>query len=236
MIEQLDAPPGSATPAVSARLGVGLAVIDDQDVVHAGVAAWCAQAMPPITVVGCFHSPIEFLNRHPGPTPEVDVILIDLRIAGGRPDFGSLHRMCQAGQRVIVFSELCADEVILTSLELGAISYLVKTEGQPHLVDAIHAAHSGEPYLGPRMAKALLHDRSSGRPKLSDREKQVLVAWFRTESKELVGAQLCIAPTTVRTHLQRARAKYAAAGRSAPTKAALLARAVEDGILSLDEL
>ncbi len=86
------------------------------------------------------------------------------------------------------------------------------------------------------MAKALLTDRTTGRTKLTEREKQVLVAWFQTESKELVAKRLYIAPTTVRTHLQRARAKYAAVGRRAPTKSALLARAVEDGILSLNDL
>jgi DNA-binding CsgD family transcriptional regulator len=86
------------------------------------------------------------------------------------------------------------------------------------------------------MAKALLDDTTVGRVQLSDREKEVLVAWFQTESKELVGKRLYIAPTTVRTHLQRARAKYAAVGRPAPTKSALLARAIEDGILSLNDL
>ena len=86
------------------------------------------------------------------------------------------------------------------------------------------------------MGKAMLNDSTVGRIKLSEREKQVLVAWFQTESKELVGKRLFIAPTTVRTHLQRARAKYAGVGRPAPTKSALLARAIEDGILSLNDL
>lgn len=229
---------GSVFPSTSAAATdrCTVAIIDDHDVVHAGVAAWCAQAEPPIGVLGCFRSPMEFLARYPNPPHDVDLVVLEPHIAGGRPDFGSLQRLCRASQRVIVYSQLCSDEVILTSLECGAISYLAKTEGRHHLLAAIRAAKSGEPYLGPLMAKALLHDHASGRPRLSDREKQVLVAWFRTESKELVGAQLCIAPTTVRTHLQRVRAKYAAAGRDAPSKAALLARAVEDGILGLDEL
>jgi hypothetical protein len=76
----------------------------------------------------------------------------------------------------------------------------------------------------------LLNHQPVGRTNLSEREKGVLVPGFRTESKDLVGKRLSIAPTTVRTHLQRARAKYATVGRPAPTKSALLARAVEDGI------
>lgn len=86
------------------------------------------------------------------------------------------------------------------------------------------------------MAKAVLNEDTSRRPNLSQREKEVLVAWVQTESKELVGKRLYIAPSTVRTHLQRARANYAAVGRPAPTKSALLARAMEDGILSLNDL
>ncbi len=77
---------------------------------------------------------------------------------------------------------------------------------------------------------------SMGRLSLSERERQVLVAWFGTESKDLVGNLLHIAPATVRTHLQRVRAKYAGVGRPAPTNSALLARAIEDGIIGLSDL
>lgn len=215
---------------------VTVAIIDDHDVVHAGIEAWCAKADPPIDLVGNFLHPKEFLAHFPDVPNQVDVVLLDLQIDGNRPDFDTLRKLCESGQRVIIYSHLTADEIILTSLELGAVTYLVKSEGRLHLIEAIHAAASGTPYTGPRMAKALVNDRTSGRIKLSEREKEVLRAWFQTESKELVGKQLFIAPTTVRTHLQRARAKYAAVGRPAPTKSALLARAVEDGILSLNEL
>ncbi len=82
----------------------------------------------------------------------------------------------------------------------------------------------------------MLNDSTVGRPNLAKREKEVLIAWFRTESKELVAEQLSIAPTTVRTHLQRVRTKYAAVGRAATTKAALVARAIQDGIIDVDDL
>ena len=73
-------------------------------------------------------------------------------------------------------------------------------------------------------------------PGLAPREREVLIAWLLTDNKELVGRQLHISPTTVRTHLQRIRAKYAAVGRPAPTKAALVARAIQDGLISVDDL
>ncbi|WP_411156391.1 helix-turn-helix transcriptional regulator [Nocardia cyriacigeorgica] len=48
-----------------------------------------------------------------------------------------------------------------------------------------------------------------------------------TESKTLVGQRLYITTGTVNTHLERIRTKYAQAGRPAPTKAALVARAIQ---------
>lgn len=215
---------------------ITVAVIDDHDVVHAGIEAWCADADPPIRLVGNFLSPGEFLAEYPDTASNPDVVLLDLQIEGNRPDFETLRTLCERGDRVVVYSHITADEVILTCLDIGAVTYLVKSEGKHHLIDAIHAAHSTTPYVGPRMGKALLNDNTLGRIKLSEREREVLVAWFQTESKELVGKRLYIAPTTVRTHLQRARAKYASVGRPAPTKSALLARAIEDGLLSLNDL
>ncbi|WP_396910869.1 response regulator [Mycolicibacterium sp.] len=224
------------TPVGDTSRPITVAVIDDHDVVHAGVEAWCAEADPPIALVGSFTTPTAFLARFPDLPGTVDVVLLDLQIDGNKPEFETLRTLCHAGQRVVVYSHLVADEVILTCLDIGAVSYLAKTEGKRHLIDAVHAAHTSTPYVAPRMAKALLNDTQLGRTNLSEREKEVLIAWFQTESKDLVGKRLYISPTTVRTHLQRARAKYANVGRPAPTKSALLARAIEDGLLSLNDL
>lgn len=217
------------------RPDIAAAIIDDHDVVHAGIEAWCAQANPPIALIAKFRYPQDFFAAVHQLNP-IDVVLFDPQVNGGRFDFAALRMLCQAGQRVVIYSHIATDEIILTSIELGAVTYLVKSEGKSHLIEAIHAARSATPYLGPRMARALLNDRTCGRTRLSEREKEVLRAWFQTESKEIVAQRLHIASTTVRTHLQRARAKYALVGRPASTKSALLARAIEDGILSLDEL
>lgn len=74
------------------------------------------------------------------------------------------------------------------------------------------------------------------RPVLTPREEQVLRTWLLVDSKPAVGQELFISLGTVNTHLTRIRAKYAEIGRPAPTKASLVARAVQDGLISLDEL
>ena len=86
-------------------------------------------------------------------------------------------------------------------------------------------------------------DRSTGRrrrsypkPKLSQREVEVLRAWLNLDSKSAVAESLFISLGTVNTHLARIRVKYNEVGRGASTKAALVARAIQDGIVSIDDL
>ena len=216
---------------------IGVVIVDGHDVVHAGLAIWLAESeSPAIKVVGNYSHPASFVADHPVATAAVDVVLMALQYEGHRPEFRAIQTVSQAGHRVVVYSYLCSDEIILSSLDAGAITYVTKSESGVHLRDAILAARSGRPYIPPRTAQAMLNDRVIGRPGLTERERQVLVSWFRTENKDVVAHQLRIEPTTVRTHLQRVRAKYAAVGRPASTKAALIARAIQDGILSADDL
>lgn len=74
------------------------------------------------------------------------------------------------------------------------------------------------------------------RPSLTAREVEVLRTWLMVDSKPAVAQELFISLGTVNTHLTRIRAKYAEIGRAAPTKAGLVARAVQDGLVNLDEL
>ncbi|UHJ57091.1 LuxR family transcriptional regulator [Mycolicibacterium fortuitum] len=77
---------------------------------------------------------------------------------------------------------------------------------------------------------------TSARVQLSEREREILVTWLKTDSKMAAGQELYLTQSTVRTYLQRIREKYDRAGRPARTKAALVARAIQDGYIGLDEL
>ncbi|WP_370500188.1 LuxR C-terminal-related transcriptional regulator [Mycolicibacterium sp. jd] len=73
-------------------------------------------------------------------------------------------------------------------------------------------------------------------PLLTEREREVLVEWLRTDSKAAAAKRLFISRATVSTHIGRIRRKYTEAGRPAPTKALLTIRAIQDGILEIDGL
>ncbi|PXW31311.1 UNVERIFIED_CONTAM: regulatory LuxR family protein [Williamsia faeni] len=78
-------------------------------------------------------------------------------------------------------------------------------------------------------------DRAT-RPTLTDREIEVLRTWLICDTKQAAARTLFITAATVNTHITRIRDKYEAAGRAANTKAALLARALQDGLIAVEEL
>lgn len=210
-----------------------VSVIDQHDVVRAGVESWLASGA--LVTAGSFRDPADYATwvRTHGPA---DVVVTEIVRDGSSPDIDGLRTLCADGTPVVVYSQATADEVILASLDAGAFCYVAKTDGREHLLAALASIDTDEPHVSPHMAAALDRSRVSGRLHLSERERQVLVAWLRTGSKDDVSQQLHITPATVRTHLQRIRIKYAGVGRPASTKSALLARAVEDGIVGLSEL
>jgi DNA-binding NarL/FixJ family response regulator len=213
---------------------VSVAVIDSHDVVHVGIEAWATGSRPRVKVVAHYAHPREFLEQQPSDSPAIDVVVFGPE--GRSAEFDTVRRLCEVGYPVVVYSHLHNDEIILGSLDAGAVSYVLKSENGDHLAEAIYAAVTDTPYVAPRMAQALHNGEVKGRPRLSTREREVLIAWCQTENKDLVAKRLFVEPSTVRTHLQRVRAKYAAVGRPAPTKASLIARAIQDGLLDVDEL
>ena len=154
------------------RSAVSIMVVDRQAVVHAGLRFWLASSEPEIKIVGDFSEPAQFKSAHPAGSPAVDVVLCALEEDGHGPDFDTLGEICRLGHRVIVYSHDVTDEVILTCLDVGALTYVAKSENEYHLREAIYAARSNTPYVGPRMARALLNDRTVGRPHLSRRERE----------------------------------------------------------------
>ncbi|MEV4103187.1 response regulator transcription factor [Nonomuraea sp. NPDC049649] len=208
-------------------------IVDDHAAISAGVRAWCAGAEPPIELIDAGDRLAEVWT---GPGADADVVIFDLELTPGRPDFGELHRLARSGRRVIVYSQHTDDRTAIKCVDLGALAYLTKREGPEHLVPAIRAAARGQPYTAPSLSGALAADDSPDRPRLSQRETEVLRAWFVSSSKDLVAAKLNITVKTVDTYISRVRVKYANVGRAARTKSELVSRALDDGLITLAEL
>ena len=212
---------------------VTVAIVDDHPAVVEGVRAWCTAAEPSIVVVASGDRPGVAAA---GPGAAADVVVFDLLLDAGIPFFHALAQLVDAGRRVVVYSQAVDNDTILRCLELGVATYLTKAEGPEHLIPALLAAARDRPYISPALGGAMAGDRRPERPALSEREREVLLAWFESDSKNLVAARFGLSVKTIDTYIGRVRIKYAEVGRPATTKAALVARALQDGLVDLSDL
>jgi DNA-binding NarL/FixJ family response regulator len=207
-------------------------IVDDHAAVAAGVRFWCARADPPIEVLDAGDRLVAVWT---GPGALADVVILDLELGPQRPNFGELRRLVDHGRRVVVYSQHADPATAGKCMDIGALAYLTKREGERHLVRAVRAAALGMPYPTLSPCEAPTGDRLH-RPRLSPRELEVLRAWFACSSKDLVGTKLNISAKTVETHIARVRIKYANVGRAASTKSDLVTRALDDGLVTVAEL
>jgi two-component system, NarL family, nitrate/nitrite response regulator NarL len=212
---------------------VTVAIIEDHPVVTEGVASWVRS--DPGQRVRLAQTAPNLSGLRAAPARLADVVILDLELSGElvTPEIPGL---VAAGYRVVAFSGHSEPAIVMETLDSGAHAYVSKEEGREHLVEAVLAAAADRPYVTRSQARAMLADQRSARPALSQQERQALLLWFQGMSKASVGRRMSITENTVRQYINRARAKYAATGRTAQSKDALLARAIEDGVISPAEI
>jgi DNA-binding NarL/FixJ family response regulator len=210
---------------------VTVAIIEDHPVVTEGVTSWIQS--DPGQRVRLVQTGRDLAGLQAVPKP--DVVILDLELSGELVT-GQIPGLVSAGYRVVAFSGHSDPAIVMETLDNGAHAYVSKDEGREHLVEAVLAAAADRPYVTRSQARAMLDDQRPARPTLSEQERQALLLWFQGMSKASVGRRMSISENTVRQYISRARAKYAATGRIAPSKDALLARAIEDGVIKPTEI
>jgi len=211
---------------------VTVAIIEDHPVVTEGVASWIRS--DPGQRVRLVQTARDLTGLDTG-TPSAAVVILDLELAGELVT-ARIPGLVAAGYRVVAFSGHSDPAIVMETLDNGAHAYVSKEEGRDHLVEAVLPAAADRPYVTRSQARAMLADPEPTRPVLSQQEQQALLLWFQGMSKASVGRRMSISENTVRQYISRARAKDAATGRTAASKDALLARAIEDGVLKPGEI
>ena len=115
---------------------------------------------------------------------------------------------------------------------MGVSAFVDKRDGRLHLLRTVVAVAEGRRYVVPPVEGPIVPvDAALGAPNLSNQERTALLWWLQSMSKASVARRMGVSVHTVDMYIRRARVKYATVGRPCPTKADVLMRAVEDGLI-----
>ncbi|HEV8218518.1 MAG TPA: response regulator transcription factor [Gemmatimonadaceae bacterium] len=194
---------------------------DDHRVVRAGLRAVLGIARD-ISVVGEASNGKEAVAMAAELQP--DVVVMDLAM----PELDGISATkeiiaAKHAAKVLVLSMHAEQEHLVPVMEAGASGYVLKTEADRELVNAIRAVAHGDVYLRPAASRVLArrlvpreteHSDQDRYARLTDRERAVLRLVGQGYSAPEIGNRLFISPKTVDTYKQRIQEKLGLAHRS----------------------
>ncbi|GAA2776638.1 response regulator [Streptomyces showdoensis] len=205
---------------------ITVGVVDDDRMLLDGMRSWLGR-VPELRVVAMAATVGELLA---GPAAPPDVVLLDLLLRDDSAPADNIRRVLGSGSRVLVISTVPDRARVIEAVRAGADGYLTKDNDLPTLVAAIKDVVAGHGAHSPELAFACAHDDSPERPRLSPRERQILLDYASGMTLKSAARRAGITVHTAKDYLDRVKAKYQQAGRPAYTKIDLAARVREDGI------
>lgn len=166
-------------------------------------------------------------------TTDLDVAVLDLRLADGSTPQRNVELLHANGIRVLVYTSGEQPELMRSAARAGVVGVVRKSAERDEVVAAILAAARGEQVFGMEWAAAIDSDPDLGIVELSPQLRRVLTLYANGLTARRISELMNVQVDTVHEYLKRLRQKYADAGRPAHTKVDLFRRAVEDGLLDI---
>lgn len=162
---------------------------------------------------------------------QVDLVVLDLRLADGSMPEDNVRAVHQRGAHVLVYTGAEDRRLIQSAARSGALGLIRKSADAETLLDAIRTAAHGREVFSVDWAAAIDADSQLTNAKLSAREQQILSLYASGETATSVASITQLSRDTVADYVSRIRRKYAEVGRPATTRIDLYKRALEDGLL-----
>lgn len=161
-----------------------------------------------------------------------DVALLDYRMPGmDGAQVAAAVRSQELPTRVLLLSAHDEPAIVYQALQQGAAGFVLKDSTRSEIVKAVLDCAQGRDVVGPALVGGLaaeIRQRAEPRaPVLSAREREVLNRIALGQSIPVIAGELYLAPSTVKTHVQRLYEKLGVSDR-----AAAVAEAMRQGLLS----
>ncbi|APU39157.1 MULTISPECIES: response regulator [unclassified Streptomyces] len=210
-----------------------VAVVDDDRMLRDGLRSWLG-GVPDLRLVATAGTVGELLADHGRPgaphEPPADVVLLDLVLRDGSDPVDNIRRLRRTGSRVLMISTVPDRSRIIEAIRAGADGYLTKDHDLPTLAAAVQDLAEGRGTPSMELAFACAYDDSPARPRLSPRERQILLDYASGMTLKSAARRAGITVHTAKDYLDRVKAKYQQAGRPAYTKLDLAQRVREDSL------
>jgi DNA-binding NarL/FixJ family response regulator len=180
---------------------IHIAVIDNDKLVPAGLRALLADTTD-ITFVHTATTVTDYVAAEPA----ADVVLLDLQLEDGTDPAANVAALRETGAAVLVISVHGNRRHVRATIRAGASGYLIKDDDADKLADAIRTVHTGHLALTTELMTLINDDP----PELSPQELHVLYLYGTGSTLAATARRLGIAIPTVRSYLDRIRAKWAA--------------------------
>ncbi len=174
----IDVQPEALTTAVR------VAVVDDDALVRAGIVSVLTTdpALEIVAEADDGHAALALARRH-----RLDVALVDIRMP--RMDGLELLRHLRREQPTVPVAMLTTfadDEYVAEAVELGALGFLLKSDGPRDLIAAVKAIAAGGAAFSPRVARWLVRSEATARIRRT-RSAHDAVRALSARQQELLG-------------------------------------------------
>nr|WP_285776505.1 response regulator transcription factor [Microtetraspora sp. NBRC 13810] len=205
-------------------------IVDDEPLIAAGIRT-VLESVPGIEVVAQAENGRAAVDEAVGRRADVALVDIKMPVLDGLSAIEELRRRVP-GLRTVVLTSFGAEPNVLRALQSGAAGFVLKNCTPEELVRAVRAAHAGDAYLSPAVARLVLgmitpvearrrREAAERLAVLTSRESQVLDLVAEGLSNADIGRRLSMSETTIKTYVSRILAKLGCANR---VQAALLVR------------
>ncbi|MBS1675575.1 MAG: response regulator transcription factor [Actinobacteria bacterium] len=132
-----------------------------------------------------------------------DVVLCDLRLGAGIDGIRTTAalRALDPAPAVLILTTYDRDAEILGAIEAGAAGYLLKDVAPDVIIEGIQRAGRGDMILAPDLASRVLNGMRNPRPRLTDRETEVLRLLSTGAANKDIARSLFVTEATVKSHI-----------------------------------